>query len=171
MATYAAYRHIELDKVGYSKKRVCNTHSEIFQVLTTPTKSEPKKLSALSVTPPRSSSRRNSATDSFNRLFGDSAKISTPRRQSLTKHDVTNRNPVTGNGVQSWDARPARASTPKIHAERNPVTGESYSIVSPPSTPTAATTPTKILTNGGGFPTIPNGNTELPSGPITNGQA
>ncbi|XP_017776870.1 PREDICTED: uncharacterized protein LOC108562884 isoform X2 [Nicrophorus vespilloides] len=113
--------------------------------------------------------RRRSTTsnDSFNRLFGDSpAQAHTPRRASLTKHDVTNRNPVTGDGVQSWDRRPASRNTPKSHSERNPVTGEVYTIVSPVSTPT------KALTNG--FPKIAvvtNGNAELPSGPTTNGQA
>ncbi|VEN54703.1 unnamed protein product [Callosobruchus maculatus] len=32
MATYAAYRHIELDKVGYSKKREHDNHRAIKSV-------------------------------------------------------------------------------------------------------------------------------------------
>lgn len=135
MATYATYRHIELDKVGYSKKRVRNPSSEIFNVLCSPPNNA--KVNTSGHVTPRRASQHN---DSFTRLFGspETKKIS-PRRGSLTKQDVTNRNPVTGNGVDSWDCR---RNTPKVHTERNPVTGEVYTIVSP------ATTPTKPVQNG-----------------------
>ncbi|XP_044264415.1 microtubule-associated protein Jupiter-like [Tribolium madens] len=136
MATYAAYRHIELDKVGYSKKRVRNPSSEIFNVLCTPPSNGNSPASKL--TP-----RRSSHSDSFTRLFGTpEPKKVTPRRASLTKQDVINRNPVTGDGVASWDQKPANRNTPKVHNERNPVTGEVYTIVTP------ATTPTKPVENG-----------------------
>lgn len=29
--------------------------------------------------------------------------------------DVKNRNPVTGNGVVSWDSKPLNRSTPRVH--------------------------------------------------------
>ncbi|CAH0551426.1 unnamed protein product [Brassicogethes aeneus] len=152
MATYAAYRHIELDKVGYSKKRVCNRSSEIFNVMCSPT-SSPKSNG--NVTPRRSSSHN----DSFTRLFGTpEAKKIVPRRASLPKQDVNNRNCVTGNGVQSYDSRPASRNTPRVHTERNPVTGETYTIVSP------ATTPTKPVQNGFAYP---NGT----STPVQNGKS
>ncbi|KAI4466630.1 hypothetical protein MML48_2g00006960 [Holotrichia oblita] len=66
-----------------------------------------------------------------------------------------NRNPVTGDGVVSWDCRPEKRSS-RIYTERNPVTGEFYTIVSPSSTPT------KIITNG---VTLHNGNS-TPIAPI-----
>ncbi|XP_018566855.1 microtubule-associated protein Jupiter-like [Anoplophora glabripennis] len=169
MATYAAYRHIELDKVGYSKKRVRNPSSEILNVICTPP-SAGKTNGHHSYTPRRSSQH----VDSFNRLFGTpEMKKITPRRGSLTNQDVTNRNPVTGNGVTSWDDRPSsRNSSPRIHTERNPVTGETYTIVSP------ITTPTKPVQNGfakmnGTSTPIQNGNsTPLMNGnPTPNGKA
>ncbi|CAG9854061.1 unnamed protein product [Phyllotreta striolata] len=146
MATYAAFRHIELDNVGYGKKRVRNPSSEIFQVLRSPTESSPKLNGHCS---PRRGSRNS---DSFTKLFGTpDGKRPQPRRGSLTKQDVNNRNPVTGNGVMSWDCKVTK--TPKIYTERNPVTGETYTIV---------TTPTKPITNG-----FSNGT----STPIQNGNA
>jgi len=169
MATYATYRHIELDKVGYSKKRVRNPPTEIVSALTTPKSSAGKSAVDGNVTPRRRSTTMSS-NDSFSRLFGESPeKAHTPRRASLTKHDVTNRNPVTGNGVQSWDSRPGSRNTSRIHTERNPVTGEYYTIISPASTPIK-------LTNGNGnfankLAAVTNGNHELPAGLTTNGQA
>ncbi|KAI4466617.1 hypothetical protein MML48_2g00007949 [Holotrichia oblita] len=77
------------------------------------------------------------------------------RKSSLTKTDSANRNPVTGDGVVSWDCRPEKRSS-RIYTERNPVTGEFYTIVSPSSTPT------KIITNG---VTLHNGNS-TPIAPI-----
>ncbi|XP_018322911.1 microtubule-associated protein Jupiter-like [Agrilus planipennis] len=136
MATYATYRHIELDKVGYGKKRVRNPSSDIFNVLCSP--------SSGNSTPQRNGThtprRTHIHNDSFNRLFGTPEQgSSTPRRASFNKHDVTNRNPVTGDGVTSWDQKKI---SPKMRTERNPVTGEYYTIVSP------ATTPTKPMQNG-----------------------
>ncbi|KAG5861575.1 hypothetical protein JTB14_027016, partial [Gonioctena quinquepunctata] len=55
---------------------------------------------------------------------------------------VTNRNCVTGNGVTSYDLPTSRNSSPRVHTERNPVTGKTYTITSP------ATTPTKPVQNG-----------------------
>lgn len=157
MATYAAYRHIELDKVGYGKKRVRNPSSEIFKVMCSPTDSSPK-LNGHHQNTPRKSLHNN---DSFTKLFGSpDAKKPNPRRGSLTKQDVTNRNPVTGNGVMSWDCKVTK--TPKIYNERNPVTGENYTIISP------ASTPTKPLSNGftnGTSTPMQNGNAT----PLTNG--
>lgn len=156
MATYAAYRHIELDKVGYGKKRVRNQSSEIFTVLST--SSDSPKLNGHQT--PRRSLQNN---DSFNKLFGSpDGKKPQARRGSLTKQDVNNRNPVTGNGVMSWDCKLSKS--PKVYTERNPVTGETYTIVSP------ATTPTKPLKNGflnGTSTPNHNGN----STPLTNGNA
>lgn len=148
MATYAAYRHIELDKVGYSKKRVRNPPSDIFNVMSSSAPGSPQNG-----TPHRS---RNN--DSFNRLFG-SPDASTPRRASLTKHESSPRNPVTGDGVVSWDSRPSSRNTPR--PQRNPVTGEVY-VVSP------ATTPTKTVSNG-----FQNGlqNGHGHEAPIMNGKA
>lgn len=86
---------------------------------------------------PRKSSPNN---DSFNRLFG-SPEMTPPRRASLTKHgksvnvneisfklmlygfyvhlDITKRNPVTGNGVDSWDCRPASRNSPRVHTGKH----------------------------------------------------
>ncbi|KAL1502228.1 hypothetical protein ABEB36_007401 [Hypothenemus hampei] len=130
MATYATYRHIELDKVGHSKKRVRNRSSEIFQVLCSPTESSSMKQRGFMK---RSASQ---SSDSFQKLFG--APVNNripPRRGSLTNHDVTHRNPVTGNGVSSWDAKPTKPKT-KVYKERNPVTGETYLIPCPTNSPT-----------------------------------
>jgi hypothetical protein len=155
MATYAAYRHIELDKVGYSKKRVRNPSSEIFNVMCTP----PSVKNS-------SGPRRSSHSDSFTRLFGTPENKVTPRRASLTKQDVTNRNPVTGDGVASWDQKPLNRTSPRIHNERNPVTGEVYSIVSPASTPTKSVENGFAHVNGTSTP-MANGNPE----PVVNGNA
>ncbi|XP_044744678.1 microtubule-associated protein Jupiter-like [Coccinella septempunctata] len=159
MATYAAYRHIELDKVGYSKKRVRNPSSEIFQVLCTPP--TPKQNGSMNGT---SSPRRGSrGSDSFTRLFGQENSKTPPRRASLTKQDVKNRNPVTGDGVDTWDSTPNRRNTPRVRKERNPVTGEEYTIISP------AVTPTKSPQNGFAYT---NGNSNsFTNGNHTNGEA
>ncbi|KAJ8926118.1 hypothetical protein NQ315_009975 [Exocentrus adspersus] len=125
-------------KSSFFVSRVRNPSSDILNVICSPPSVE--KSNGHSYTPRRSSQH----VDSFNRLFGtpDAKKI-VPRRASLTNQDVTNRNPVTGNGVTSWDYRPnTRNSTPRIRTERNPVTGETYTIISP------ATTPTKPVQNG-----------------------
>ncbi|KAK5647398.1 hypothetical protein RI129_002290 [Pyrocoelia pectoralis] len=168
MTTYATYRHIELDKVGYGKKRVRNPPSDIFTVLSSP-ESSPQSNGTST---PRRSHIHN---DSFSRLFGNSG-ATTPRKLSLNKHDVTVRNPVTGNGVTSWDQHRSSLS-PKIKTERNPVTGEVYTIVSP------ATTPTKLVQNGfghqNGFSSpLKNGHEGITNEikapankPLTNGQA
>ncbi|XP_019868619.2 microtubule-associated protein Jupiter [Aethina tumida] len=159
MATYAAYRHIELDKVGYGKKRVCNRSSEIFNVLCTP----PAEGKTNGNGTPRRSSTHN---DSFTRLFGTpEVKKIAPRRASLPKQDVNHRNCVTGNGVESWDSKPNKLNTPRIHKERNPVTGEKYTIISP------ATTPTKPMQNG--FAHLNGSSTPVQNGkaPTQNGSA
>ncbi|KAK4885773.1 hypothetical protein RN001_002044 [Aquatica leii] len=161
MTTYATYRHIELDKVGYGKKRVRNPPSDIFNVLSSPESSPVSPQSNGTSTP------RRSHNDSFSRLFGSSGS-STPRRSSLQKHDVTVRNPVTGNGVTSWDQH-RNSNSPRVKTERNPVTGEVYNVVSP------ASTPTKLVQNG--FPSIRNGHDGIAKEikhvdkPLTNGQA
>ncbi|KAK9732361.1 hypothetical protein QE152_g12867 [Popillia japonica] len=149
MATYAGYRHIELDRVGCSKKRVRNPPSDIFNVMCTPPSSNGLNGS---FTPRRS--HDNSHDNSFKRLFG-TPDMTPIRKSSLTKTDSANRNPVTGDGVVSWDCRPEKRSS-RIYTERNPVTGEFYTIVSPSSTPT------KIITNG---VTLHNGNS-TPIAPI-----
>ncbi|KAJ8978602.1 hypothetical protein NQ317_006890 [Molorchus minor] len=114
--------------------RVCNPSSEIFNVIRSPSSEKANGH----YTPRRASQH----VDSFNRLFGNTEiKKTPPRRASLTNQDVTNRNPVTGNGVTSYDCKTNRNS-PRIHIERNPVTGETYTIVSP------VTTPTKPVQNG-----------------------
>ncbi|KAJ3648032.1 hypothetical protein Zmor_019868 [Zophobas morio] len=152
MATYAAYRHIELDKVGYSKKRVRNPGSEIFNVLCSPPGLTGAKMTS-------STPRRSSHSDSFTRLFGPTDNKVTPRRASLTKQDVKNRNPVTGNGVDSWDEKTSNRSSPRAHNDRNPVTGEVYSIVSPATTPTKPTQNGFAHVNGTSTPQM-NGNPE-----------
>jgi len=140
MTTYASYRHIELDKVGYGKKRVRNPPSDIFNVMCTPesNNSSPQSNGNGTSNTPRRSHIHN---DSFSRLFG-SPGATPPRKASFNKHaDVKGRNPVTGNGVTSWDQHRS-GNSPRVHTERNPVTGEVYTIVSP------ATTPTKLVQNG-----------------------
>nr|CAH7765411.1 unnamed protein product [Callosobruchus chinensis] len=146
--------------------RVRNPSSEILNVICSPTSEKSNgSLNGHHHTPRRASQH----VDSFSRLFGNSDKKKpTPRRGSLNNQDVTNRNPVTGSGVTSWDCRPAsRNNTPKVHIERNPVTGEVYQIVSP------VTTPTKPVQNGfahqNGFSTpVQNGHSGH-STPMMNG--
>lgn len=100
--------------------------------------------------------------------------------------DVNHRNCVTGNGVESWDSKPNKLNTPRIHkgdyfqcfqilsfnekhfvlfSERNPVTGEKYTIISP------ATTPTKPMQNG--FAHLNGSSTPVQNGkaPTQNGSA
>lgn len=73
------------------------------------------------------SPRRNSHSDSFTRLFGSSdSKRTTPRRASLTKHDVTNRNPVTGDGVNSWDQKIINRASPKGQTGKNNLKYEKF---------------------------------------------
>ncbi|KAJ8962764.1 hypothetical protein NQ318_001163 [Aromia moschata] len=73
--------------------------------------------------------------------------------------NVTNRNPVTGNGVTSWDCRSSsRNNTPRIHTERNPVTGETYTIVSPATTPTNKPVQNGFVQNISTSTPIQNGN-------------
>ncbi|RZC37786.1 hypothetical protein BDFB_004374 [Asbolus verrucosus] len=136
---------------------VRNPSSEIFNVLCTPP-------SINSKSPGNHTPRRSSHSDSFTRLFGTPDNKITPRRASLTKQDVANRNPVTGDGVNSWDQRPVNRTSPRVHNERNPVTGEVYTILTP------ATTPTKPIQNGfahvnGSSTPLANGNPE----PVMNG--
>ncbi|XP_076268833.1 uncharacterized protein LOC143201581 [Rhynchophorus ferrugineus] len=119
MASYATYRHIELDKVGYSKKRIRNPSSEIFKVF-------------CPITDTQAMNQKNGASrkacqhrDSFERLFGS------PDGKKQLKKDIINRNPVTGDGVASWDSK-IKYKTPKTYKERNPITGETYIITTPP---------------------------------------
>ncbi|XP_030765213.1 microtubule-associated protein Jupiter-like [Sitophilus oryzae] len=132
MASYATYRHIELDKVGYSKKRCRNPSSEIFKVFSPISDIQAKNQKNLA------SRKASQHRDSFERLFG------TPENKRTSKKDIVNRNPVTGDGVASWDS--LKFKTPKIYKERNPITGETYIISSPASSP--ATSPTPTPTNG-----------------------
>ncbi|KAF5304723.1 hypothetical protein FQA39_LY09500 [Lamprigera yunnana] len=144
--------------------RVRNPPSDIFNVLSSPESTPTSPQSNGSSTPRRSLNHNNS----FSRLFG-SPGATTPRKlSSLSKHDVTVRNPVTGNGVTSWDQHRSSLS-PRVRTERNPVTGEVYTVVSP------ASTPTKLIQNG--FPSIKNGHEGIANEikkvdkPLTNGQA
>ncbi|XP_022912955.1 uncharacterized protein [Onthophagus taurus] len=168
MATYATYRHIELDKVGHSKKRVRNPPSDILNVICTP----PSNHMNGSFT-----SRRSLHDNSFKRLFGTSDSAITPsRKSSLPKTDVTTRNPVTGDGVISWDCRPDKKS-PRVLTgktvvkQRNPVTGEFYTIISPTTTPVKQN---GLPTPNGSSTPILNGSVILTNGNnniTTNGQA
>lgn len=57
-----------------------------------------------------------------------------------------------------------------IISERNPVTGEYYTIVSPATTPTKPAKNSFALQNGN--TPVPNGNIQpIPNGNLTNGQA
>ncbi|XP_050297129.1 uncharacterized protein LOC126736681 isoform X2 [Anthonomus grandis grandis] len=108
---------------------VRNRSSEIFQVLCSPTENGLKSRGFMS-------KRASQSNDSFQKLFGNAENHRVPpRRGSLTNHDVTHRNPVTGNGVSSWDAKPVKTKT-KVYKERNPVTGETYLIACPTENPT-----------------------------------
>ncbi|KAF5304817.1 hypothetical protein FQR65_LT07834 [Abscondita terminalis] len=143
--------------------RVRNPPSDIFNVLSSPTSSPTSPQSNGSSTPRRS----HIHNDSFSRLFG-SPGATTPRKLSFHKHDVTVRNPVTGNGVTSWDQH-RNSNSPRVKTERNPVTGEVYTLTSP------ASTPTKLVQNG--FHSIKNGHDGIANEikhvdkPLTNGQA
>ncbi|KAF2884704.1 hypothetical protein ILUMI_21470 [Ignelater luminosus] len=154
-------------------EKVRNPPSDIFNVLCTPESNSSSPQS--NGTAPGSTPRRTHIhNDSFNRLFG-SPGATPPRKSSFNKHDVTGRNPVTGNGVTSWDQRRC-PTTPRVRTERNPVTGETYTVVSP------ATTPTKLVQNGfshqNGHSTEHNGHEGMAAEiknvsekPVTNGQA
>ncbi|KAK9873768.1 hypothetical protein WA026_002126 [Henosepilachna vigintioctopunctata] len=156
------------DRLSSSAGWVRNPSSEIFQVLCTPPTPKLNGSSSGSTSPRRGSQH----TDSFSRLFGQTNTKTPPRRASLTKQDVKNRNPVTGNGVDTWDSTPNRRSTPRVHKERNPVTGEEYSIVSPAVSPTKSPQNGFAHFNGTSTP-IQNGNSEkiLTNGNYTNGHA
>ncbi|XP_044737956.1 microtubule-associated protein Jupiter-like [Chrysoperla carnea] len=127
MATYAAYRHIELDNVGYSKKRVRNPPSDIFGGTSSPMPSSPSSQTSYgnNITPLRDQRmNHHRLSDSFTRLFGAPDTPSAPAQPAkVERRSSLGRNPVTGDGVQSWDSpKTSRATTPRIL--RNPVTGE-----------------------------------------------
>nr|CAI5830535.1 unnamed protein product [Callosobruchus analis] len=118
--------HESLELTVFFRCRVRNPSSEILNVICSPTSEKSNgNLNGHHHTPRRASQH----VDSFSRLFGNADnKKPAPRRGSLNNQDVTNRNPVTGSGVTSWDCRPAsRNNTPKVHI---------------------ATTPTKPVQNG-----------------------
>ncbi|KAH1000710.1 uncharacterized protein LOC109543605 [Dendroctonus ponderosae] len=67
---------------------------------------------------------------SFQRLFGPmEIKRSSPKRGFLANHDVTHRNPVTGQGMPSPHCKAAKrkAKEQQDLSRRNPVTGEGVS--------------------------------------------
>ncbi|CAG9764964.1 unnamed protein product [Ceutorhynchus assimilis] len=200
MATYAAYRHIELDKVGHSKKsyqldldrRLSSTQNteqlsldDLVQHMTSQImnstrrtitklkttrnpKISPKTQQLMTErrklersTPQyreinktvnkaiRKDTSRIHSTNMMKECIAQNSNMKVLRKnraknrtkiyQLMDSEDVTHRNPVTGNGVASWDSKPAKPKT-KVHKERNPVTGETYLIAS-------TETPTKLDNN------------------------
>lgn len=102
---------------------------------------------------------------------------------------------MTGNGVDSWDCKPK--VFPKVHtgmylnykslmiminyltyflmwiiiSERNPVTGEVYTIISPATTPTKPSKLSFPKENGTATPQLNGNHVPVINGNLTNGQA
>ncbi|XP_015186140.1 PREDICTED: microtubule-associated protein Jupiter isoform X6 [Polistes dominula] len=142
MATYAAYRHVELDNVGYGKKRVLKPpgggSSDIFG--STQDETSPRRVknhnqsqlgSALFGDATDSSSNSN-LTNSGNNMMDNNGGETTTTTRSGTKPAFRRikrfrgascmpRNPVTGDGV---DVTPLRRT--RRCRDGNPVTGTGY---------------------------------------------
>ncbi|KAK7873447.1 hypothetical protein R5R35_000227 [Gryllus longicercus] len=143
MAVYAAYRHIELDNVGYGKKRVLKPPgggtSDIFGA-PDPVQNSPRRVrnnmqSSVFGPPPTNGEitpRSKMGCDSYNRLFGPADS----RPQSATKNrlkssiilsnDADSSPPKDNNSnspikeISAVDGVSTKASMPR----RNPVTGD-----------------------------------------------
>ncbi|XP_046833816.1 microtubule-associated protein Jupiter isoform X5 [Vespa crabro] len=136
MATYAAYRHVELDNVGYGKKRVLKPpgggSSDIFG--STQDETSPRRVknhnqsqlgSALFGDAPDSSNNSNNATGNMDNNGGEitprSGKPAFRRIKRFRGASCMPRNPVTGDGV---DVTPLRRT--RRCRDGNPVTGTGY---------------------------------------------
>ncbi|XP_012163487.1 microtubule-associated protein Jupiter isoform X4 [Bombus affinis] len=127
MATYATYRHVELDNVGYGKKRVLKPpgggSSDIFGAA--PEETSPRRVknhnqsqlgSALFGDTPNSNSnetpRNKPGNDSYNRLFGPpDAPPTTPNAKNHMRSNISLSGESTSSSVSSGAATSPAKST------------------------------------------------------------
>ncbi|CAK9795265.1 Microtubule-associated protein Jupiter [Anthophora quadrimaculata] len=129
MATYATYRHVELDNVGYGKKRVLKPpgggSSDIFGAA--PEETSPRRVknhnqsqlgSALFGETPNSNSNSNETprnkpgNDSYNRLFGPpDAPPTTPNAKNHMRSNISLSGESTSSSVSSGAATSPAKST------------------------------------------------------------
>ncbi|XP_033303431.1 microtubule-associated protein Jupiter isoform X4 [Bombus pascuorum] len=127
MATYATYRHVELDNVGYGKKRVLKPpgggSSDIFGAA--PEETSPRRVknhnqsqlgSALFGDAPNSNSnetpRNKPGNDSYNRLFGPpDAPPTTPNAKNHMRSNISLSGESTSSSVSSGAATSPAKST------------------------------------------------------------
>ncbi|XP_017765942.1 PREDICTED: microtubule-associated protein Jupiter isoform X2 [Eufriesea mexicana] len=132
MATYATYRHVELDNVGYGKKRVLKPpgggSSDIFGAA--PEETSPRRVknhnqsqlgSALFGDTPNSNSnetpRNKPGNDSYNRLFGPpDAPPTTPNAKNHMRSNISLSGESTSSSVSSGAATSPAKSTGSSHS-------------------------------------------------------
>ncbi|XP_017796911.1 PREDICTED: microtubule-associated protein Jupiter isoform X4 [Habropoda laboriosa] len=137
MATYATYRHVELDNVGYGKKRVLKPpgggSSDIFGAA--PEETSPRRVknhnqsqlgSALFGETPNSNSNSNETprnkpgNDSYNRLFGPpDAPPTTPNAKNHMRSNIS----LSGESTSSSMSSGAATSPAKSTASSDSIAG------------------------------------------------
>ncbi|XP_076238988.1 microtubule-associated protein Jupiter isoform X4 [Calliopsis andreniformis] len=135
MATYATYRHVELDNVGYGKKRVLKPpgggSSDIFGAA--PEETSPRRVknhnqsqlgSALFGDGPKSNSnetpRNKPGNDSYNRLFGPpDAPPTTPNAKNHMRSNI----PLSGDSTSSSTSSLSSVSPAKSTGSSDSIAG------------------------------------------------
>ncbi|XP_029171932.1 microtubule-associated protein Jupiter isoform X3 [Nylanderia fulva] len=125
MATYATYRHVELDNVGYGKKRVLKPpgggSSDIFgagpEEMTSPRRVKIHNQSQLG----SALFGNANGTDNPHTILSPRSNKPAIRRKKRFR-GLPTRNPVTGDGIE---VTPARCN-PRKCRDGNPVTGAGY---------------------------------------------
>ncbi|XP_076766257.1 microtubule-associated protein Jupiter isoform X1 [Xylocopa sonorina] len=133
MATYATYRHVELDNVGYGKKRVLKPpgggSSDIFGAA--PEETSPRRVknhnqsqlgSALFGDTPNSNEtpRNKPGNDSYNRLFGPpDAPPTTPNAKNHMRSNIS----LSGDSTSSTVSSGAATSPAKSTASSDSIAG------------------------------------------------
>ncbi|XP_072153457.1 microtubule-associated protein Jupiter isoform X2 [Bemisia tabaci] len=150
MATYAAYRHIELDNIGYGKKRVLKPpgggSSDIFGSPEPPASHSLRKTRTYDQTPSGTAMNgTKSPTDSTPSSAASSTDFPFYLSNSARSRFTASRNPVTGAGFLWHDYR----RTPRRKAFRmyygNPVTGDGYEPTQVKETRTTTSAPASDL--------------------------
>ncbi|KAG7197487.1 hypothetical protein KM043_013335 [Ampulex compressa] len=145
MATYAAYRHVELDNVGYGKKRVLKPpgggSSDIFGSV--PEDTSPRRV------------KNHNQSQLGSALFGDSPNNGAPTGSSNNGNSCTDSprcnskpdgNPVTGTGYTSEPLKNGPAVQNGTSSSTNSSLGEKSNDSSP-----SAKAPTRTRVPPGGY--------------------
>lgn len=137
MATYATYRHVELDNVGYGKKRVLKPpgggSSDIFGAA--PEETSPRRIKA------HNQSQLSSA------LFGDTNGTDNATAAVSPRSNKPDGNPVTGIGYASESQKNGPAMQNGTASSNSSNSGEKSNDTSPAT----AKPPTRARVPPGGY--------------------